>query len=132
FMIYKKIMEAGVIKQTSGWNEWVASFNNGETAVVVTGCWIIGSIKAEASQAGLWGVAPTPRLNLKTSVNYSNLGGSSRYVPARSQNPELEIDFMKNIFAADTDFYQKLLVGQVAIRTNLPAQRVSPFTDPDP
>lgn len=132
FMIYKKIMEAGVIKQTSGWNEWVASFNNGETAVVVTGCWIIGSIKAEASQAGLWGVAPTPRLNLKTSVNYSNLGGSSWYVLARSQNPDLAIDFMKNIFAADTDFYQKILVGQGAIGTYLPAQGGSAFTEPDP
>ena len=49
FKIYKKLMDSGIIKQTSGWNEWVASFNNGDSAAVITGCWIIGSIKAEKS-----------------------------------------------------------------------------------
>ena len=56
FKIYKKLMDSGIIKQTSGWNEWVASFNNGDSAAVITGCWIIGSIKAEKSQSGLWGL----------------------------------------------------------------------------
>ncbi len=61
FLTYKKLVDSGITKTTSGWNEWVAAFNKGETATVLTGCWIIGSIKAEASQAGLWAVAPTPR-----------------------------------------------------------------------
>jgi lactose/L-arabinose transport system substrate-binding protein len=132
FKIYKKLMDSGIIKQTSGWNEWVASFNNGDSAAVITGCWIIGSIKAEKSQSGLWGVAPTPRLNLKNSVNYSNLGGSSWYITARSRNRQVAEDFMKTTFAADRDFYQKILVGQGALGSYLPAQDGPAFTEPDP
>ena len=132
FVTYKKIMDSGIIKQTSGWNEWVASFNNGETAAVVTGCWIIGSIKAEQSQSGLWGVAPTPRINLKSSVNYSNLGGSSWYITTKSRNRAVAEDFMKTTFAADKEFYQKILVGQGALGSYLPAQDGSAYVEPDP
>jgi len=34
---YKAIVDADIIKPTSGWNEWVGAFNAGETASVITG-----------------------------------------------------------------------------------------------
>lgn len=132
YATYKKIVDSGIIKQTSGWNEWVAGFNKGETASVITGCWIIGSIKAEQSQAGKWAAAPTPRLNLKTSVNYSNLGGSSWYVTSKSKNNKVAVDFLKATFAADEDFYQKILVGQGAVGSYLPSQDGVAYAEPDP
>lgn len=132
YTTYKKIVDSGIIKRTSGWNEWVAAFNKGDVASVVTGCWIIGSIKAEQGQSGQWAAAPTPRLNLKSSVNYSNLGGSSWYVTEHSQNRDVAIDFLKKTFAADKDFYQKILVGQGAVGTYLPSQDGPAYTDPDP
>jgi lactose/L-arabinose transport system substrate-binding protein len=131
YIAYKKIVDSGIIKKTSGWNEWVASFNKGETASVITGCWIIGSIKAEKSQSGKWAAAPTPRLNLKSSVNYSNLGGSSWYVIEKSKNRAVAEDFLKTIFAADQDFYQKILVEQGAVGTYLPSQDGVAYTKPD-
>lgn len=132
FLTYKKLVDSGITKTTSGWNEWVAAFNKGETATVLTGCWIIGSIKAEASQAGLWAVAPTPRLNLKTSVNYSNLGGSSWYITAKSRNRQVAEDFLNATFAADRDLYQKILVEQGAIGSYLPSQNGPAYTEADP
>lgn len=129
---YKKLLDAGIIKRVSGWNEWVATFNKGDTAAVVTGVWIIGSIKAESSQSGKWGLAPVPRLNINSSVNASNLGGSSWYVINSSKNKDVAIDFLKEIYAGNNDFYQKILVERGAFATYLPAQTGNAYSAPDP
>lgn len=128
---YKKLLDAGIVKRVSGWNEWVATFNKGDTAAVVTGVWIIGSIKAESSQSGKWGLAPVPRLNINSSVNASNLGGSSWYVINSSKNKDVAIDFLKEIYAGNNDFYQKILVERGAFATYLPAQTGSAYSAPD-
>ncbi|WAM36416.1 ABC transporter substrate-binding protein [Caldicellulosiruptor acetigenus] len=129
---YKKVVDSGIAKKVSGWNQWVASFNNGEVASVVTGVWIIGSIKAEKSQSGKWAVAPVPRLNIKGSVNASNLGGSSWYVLQNSKYRDIAIDFLKQIYAKDIDFYQKILIERGAVGTYLPAQKGKAYTASDP
>lgn len=46
----KEIRDSVLPKEVSGWNEWVGSFNNGDSASVVTGVWIVGSIKAKESE----------------------------------------------------------------------------------
>jgi len=129
---YKNLVDSKIVKLTSGWNDWVAAFNKGDTASVVTGCWIIGSIKSEKSQSGKWRVAPTPKLNLSTSVNYSNLGGSSWYVLEGSKNKDVAIDFLSKVYGGNNDFYQKILVDQGAIGSYLPAQTGSAYTTKDP
>ncbi len=128
---YKAIVDADIIKPTNGWNEWVASFNNGDSASVVTGIWIIGSIKAENSQSGKWGVAPTPRLNIGGSKNASNLGGSSWYVIENSKNKDVAIDFLNKIYAGDNDFYQKILGDKGAVGSYQPAQAGTAYAKED-
>ncbi len=119
---YKDIVASDIIKPTSGWNEWVAAFNSGDTAAVVTGVWITGSIKAEASQSGKWKVAPTPRLDVAGAVNASNLGGSSWYVLESSKNKDVAVDFLNKVYAGDNDFYQKILIDRGAVGSYMPAQ----------
>ncbi|WDC84451.1 extracellular solute-binding protein [Caloramator sp. mosi_1] len=128
---YKAIVDADIIKKTSGWNEWVAAFNKGDTASVVTGVWIIGSIKAEATQSGKWAVAPTPRLNVSGSVNASNLGGSSWYVLEGTKGKDIAIDFLNKIYASDNDFYQKILVERGAMGSYLPAATGDAYSKED-
>lgn len=130
--VYKKLADSGISKEVTGWNEWVAAFNEGEVASVITGAWIIGSIKAELSQSGKWGVLPVPRLDIPGAVNASNLGGSSWYILQNSENRDLAIEFMKEIYAKDVDFYQKILVDRGAIGTWLPAQKGEAYMAPDP
>jgi len=130
--LYKEIKDSGIAKEVSGWNEWVGAFNKGDVAAVVTGVWIIGSIKAEKTQSGKWGVAPVPRMNIKESVNASNLGGSSWYVLQNSKNRNIAIDFLKKIYARDSGFYQKILVERGAVGTWLPAQGGSAYKAKDP
>lgn len=129
---YKAIDAAGITKPTSGWNEWVGSFNKGETAAVVTGVWIMGSIKAEKGQSGQWKVAPTPKLNIAGSVNASNLGGSSWYVLESSKSKDVAIDFLNKTYGADVDFYQKILVDKGAVGSYIPAQSGASYSSGDP
>ncbi|ADD02965.1 extracellular solute-binding protein family 1 [Thermoanaerobacter italicus Ab9] len=129
---YNKIFHSGVAKKVNGWNDWVATFTKGDVAAVVTGAWIIGSIKSASDQSGKWALAPTPRLNLSTSINASNTGGSSWYVLNYSKNKDVAIDFLKEIFAGNIGFYQKILVERGAIATYLPAQSGSAYSAPDP
>jgi len=91
--LYKEIRDSGIAKEVSGWNEWVGSFNNGDSASVITGVWIVGSIKAEKSQSGKWAVTSVPRMNIKGAVNASNLGGSSWYVLQNSKNKDVAIEY---------------------------------------
>jgi lactose/L-arabinose transport system substrate-binding protein len=130
--IYKELYDSKIGKEVSGWNEWVASFNEGEVASVITGAWIIGSIKAETTQEGKWGVLPIPRLDVPGSVNASNLGGSSWYILENSEYKDLAIDFMKEIYANDVDFYQTILYERGAIGTWLPAQTGEAYVKRDP
>jgi len=128
---YKAIVDSDIIKKTSGWGEWVAAFNNSDTASVITGVWIIGSVKADEASSGKWKVATTPRLNIAGAVNASNLGGSSWYVLENSENKDLAIDFLNKIYAGDIDFYQKILTDRGAVGTYLPAQGGAAYSKED-
>lgn len=79
--VYKKLVEAGITKQTADWDQFVGSFNNGEVASVVTGCWIAPSIQKAEDQSGKWAVAPFPKMDANAeSVNASSIGGAGWYV----------------------------------------------------
>ncbi|MEG6567996.1 sugar ABC transporter substrate-binding protein [Thermoanaerobacterium saccharolyticum] len=130
--LYKELINSNFVKKETGWNNWVASFNNGDVASVITGAWIIGSIKAAKDQSGKWALAPMPRLNIDSSVNASNSGGSSWYVLNDSPNKDVAIDFLKTIYDGNDEFYQTILTNQGAIGTYLPAQDGSAYSSPDP
>ncbi|GEM_PF-9636 len=121
FELYKKMMEANIIKIHSDWSQFVASANNGSVASVPTGNWFTPSIMQEASQSGQWAVAPFPKLpNNDKSVHASNLGGSSWYV-LNVPGSEQAADFLAKTFGSDVELYQKLITDVGAIGTYKPA-----------
>jgi lactose/L-arabinose transport system substrate-binding protein len=130
---YGKIWQAGLVKPVSGWTDYTGSFTSGEIASVPVGVWITGTIKANPDQSGKWAVASTPRLgDIDGSVNASNQGGSSWLVLSSAPNKAAAIDFLKTIWAGDVDFYQKILVGQGAFATYLPAREGDAYKASDP
>jgi lactose/L-arabinose transport system substrate-binding protein len=129
---YKKLQDAGIVMNTVGWGDWVASMNKGDVATVNTGVWIIGSIKAATDQSGKWAVAAFPRLATANSVNATNLGGSSWYVLNDSKNKEVAIDFLKTVYGGNNEFYQKILVDKGAVGTYLPSQTGASYAAEDP
>lgn len=119
---YAKLYQADLVKPVSGWAEYTGAFTSGEVAVVPVGVWITATIKANADQSGLWGVAPIPRLDIEGSVNASNQGGSSWFVLSSSDNKDEVIDFLKTVWAGNPDFYQDILIKRGAVGSLLAAR----------
>ena len=117
----KMLQTPELYKAVSGWGDYTGAFNNGDVAGVFTGVWMTGGIKGN-NMSGKWAVAPTPRLDIEGSTHYSNLGGSSWYVLSSAPAKDAAIDFLKTVWAGDVDFYQKILVGQGAFSSYLPAR----------
>lgn len=132
FKVMQAFKKNNTMKPTSGWGEWVGAINKSETASVVTGIWIMGSVKAATDQSGKWSVAATPKLaDVATSVNASNLGGSSWYVMEKSPNKDAAIDFLKTVWAGDDEFYQQILTDIGAMGTYLPSQSGASYSKAD-
>ena len=55
--IYKQLMESGIVKQISDWDQYVSAFQKGDVASVPTGCWISSSITKATDQNKKWAVA---------------------------------------------------------------------------
>lgn len=127
----QKILQAGIYKPAAGWTEWVGSFTSGDVASVTTGVWITGTVKAQADQAGKWGVAPIPRMDIDGGTHASNLGGSSWYVLESSAEKDEAIDFLNEVYAKDVDFYQKILVNQGAVGSLLEARNGPAYSEKD-
>jgi len=129
---YQKVLQSGIFKPVSGWNDYTAAFMGGEVASVYTGVWIVGGIKGNQELSGKWGVAPIPKLaDVDGATNYSNLGGSSWYVLASSKEKDAAVDFLNKVWAGDIDFYQKILVGQGAVGSYLPARTGAAYSSAD-
>ncbi|MBL0375254.1 sugar ABC transporter substrate-binding protein [Rhizobium sp. KVB221] len=127
----QKILQAGIYKPAAGWAEWVGAFTSGDVAAVTTGVWITGTVKAQADQAGKWGVAPIPRLNIEGAAHASNLGGSSWYVLEGSAEKDEAIDLLNEVYAKDKDFYQKILVNQGAVGSLLAVRSGPAYSEKD-
>ncbi|MFN7252605.1 MAG: ABC transporter substrate-binding protein [Anaerobacillus sp.] len=121
FSLYKQMIEADIIKPISDWSQFLAGFNSGDVASVVTGNWITASVKAEASQAGKWAVVGQPKLpGMSNSVNASNLGGSSWYV-LNIDGKDQAADFLGKTFGSNVELYQSFITEIGAMGTYNPA-----------
>lgn len=129
---YQKILQSGIYKPVSGWNDYTAGFIGGDVASVYTGVWIVGGIKGNAELSGKWGVAPIPKLDgVEGATHFSNLGGSSWYVMSAGKDKDDAIDFLSKVWAKDVDFYQQILVGQGAVGAFLPARTGAAYSSSD-
>lgn len=102
------------------WASTLGSINSGDLASIPVGNWMISTIKAEESQAGKWGLAPVPRMNVEGAVNYSNDGGASLYVINGTGDEELAADFLSVAFE-DESLYQNALDNYGAMLSYIPA-----------
>lgn len=108
--ILKKLQDADLVTYYNGWNQLLATFQQGTVASVVQGCWITPSIQASKDQSGKWRIAPLPKLStVDNATHYSNLGGSQWYVNGYSKNADVAMDFLKETFASDESLLNDLV-----------------------
>lgn len=113
--VYQELVESGITKTVSDWDQFVGAFNNGEVASVPTGCWISPSILNAEDQSGKWAVAAFPKMDENAdSVNASSIGGAGWYVLKNVGHEDLAKAFLKETFASNVD-----LMNQLAVDINL-------------
>lgn len=132
----KEMDEKGLLYMTEGWNNWIAGFNGGEGAGMLTAIWIIGTLKSQPDNAGKWMVVPTPLVEGVDGARHAgNNGGSSWYVFSSSKNKDLAVDFLKNTWASESpralEFYNTILKGAGAMGTFLPSRSGSNYIAAD-
>ena len=107
---YQQLLEKNIGISVNGWNEFISAFQDGSVASVISGGWIISSIKSTPEQSGLWRVAPIPVYEGEyPTVAASNVGGSAWYVLKHAKNPQGAVDFLIEMFEKDADFMNELI-----------------------
>lgn len=113
--IYEKLLKENIGISVNGWNEFISAFQNGRVATVLSGGWIISSIKESKSQSGEWRVAPIPVMaDNPSAVAASNVGGSAWYVLRHTKNSEAAKRFVVSMFG-DNDPFLDQLIGEIGI-----------------
>lgn len=108
--IYSQMVKDGTLVEVTDWDQYIASINNGTTAGVINGCWIMASITANDDQSGKWALTNMPKLDgIDGATNYSNNGGSSWAISSNCKKTDLAIDFMKSTFAGSTALYDDII-----------------------
>ena len=108
--LLKRLQDEGLVFYYQGWMPLLASFQQGHVASIVQGCWLTPTVEADKEKAGLWRLAPIPKLsNVEGATHYSNLGGSQWYVNAQSAQSDLAVDFLKETFASDAELINELV-----------------------
>lgn len=108
----------------------IGAIQAGEVAFVLNAIWYGPSIMAAEDASGLWSYTNIPTLETVETSKYTNIGGSSWVILEASQNKDLAIDFMKSIWAGNTDFYDQILLEQSAVATWLPATKSEVYNTP--
>ncbi len=84
--IIKKMKDADLLLNVSGWDGIVGANKNNKVATQVFGVWWSGTISSEApDQKGKWDVMLAPAVT-KGGNRATNLGGSTLAIPAKSKN----------------------------------------------
>lgn len=128
---WKALMDSGIVKPVTGWDNFVGAFQKGDVASVPTGCWISSSVMKAQDTSGKWAVAPIPRLStISSSVNASNLGGSSWYVLAKVGNSDLAVDFLAKTFGSSKELMNTLSEKINLVSTLKAASSVENYNKP--
>lgn len=128
--IYSQMVKDGTLVEVTDWDQYIASINNGTTAGVINGCWIMASITANDDQSGKWAITNMPKLDdVDGATNYSNNGGSSWAISSNCKKQDLAIDFMKSTFAGSTALYDDI-ISKGALATWAPAGDSDAYAQP--
>lgn len=128
--IYVQMVKDKTLEEMPGWDQYIASINNGTVASAMNGCWIIASVEAKEDQSGKWAVTNLPRLDsAPNATNYSSNGGSTWAITSQCQNKKLAQDFFKSTFAGSQELYDDIL-SKGALSTWLPAGESSIYEQP--
>lgn len=132
FGVIKSMKDAGILYEAESTEGRAGALNNGTVASVVNAPWFMSSLKQAEDQSGLWRAARIPRFaDIPESINASNVGGSSWYVLENSEVKDEAIDFLKQVWQGDTDFYDTIMLNQGAMGSYIDAYETDVYDAED-
>ncbi len=127
-----KMKDAGILFEAESTEGRAAALNNGTVASVINAPWFISALRQAEDQKGLWRAARIPRISeIETSINASNVGGSSWYVLDKSKVKDDAITFLQSVWQGNTDFYDTILLNQGAMGSYLPGYDTEVYNTED-
>ncbi|MDR4889964.1 sugar ABC transporter substrate-binding protein [Fredinandcohnia sp. QZ13] len=92
--VLKGLHEKDALLGVTGWDAWVTSIANSDTASVIAGGWLVGTIKQQALDTeGNWGLMPLPA-HEEGGSRSSVQGGSSFVIPSTGNQVQETYDFL--------------------------------------
>ncbi|MEH7384240.1 sugar ABC transporter substrate-binding protein [Bacillus sp. JJ1521] len=92
--VLKGLHDKDALLGVTGWDAWVTSFANSDTASVIAGGWLVGTIKQQAPDTdGKWGLMPLPA-HKENGSRSSVQGGSSFVIPSTGNKVQETYDFL--------------------------------------
>ncbi|MEH7235809.1 ABC transporter substrate-binding protein [Bacillus sp. JJ1562] len=92
--VLKGLHEKDALLGVTGWDAWVTTIANSETASVIAGGWLVGTIKQQALDTeGKWGLMPLPA-HEESGTRSSVQGGSSFVIPSTGNQVQETYDFL--------------------------------------
>lgn len=126
--VFSEMAERDIIFRAPGWNAWVASLVDSQTATAITGAWLIGTLEQQVpDQSGNWAVMPLPSFEGSDSRS-ANQGGSSFSIFESSDNKEELYDFL--VFFATSTEVQELAMEGGLFPSYLPVYESDLFAEP--
>lgn len=108
--VFAQMAENDILLGTPGWNAWVTSLSEGQTATAITGAWLIGTLEQQVpDQSGDWAVMPLPAFEGNESRS-ANQGGSSFAIFEKSNHKEALYDFLE-FFSTDFEMQELAMEG---------------------
>ncbi len=127
-----KMKQAGILFEAESTEGRAGALNSGTVASVVNAPWFISSLRQAEDQKGQWRAARIPRLSqVSSSINASNVGGSSWYVLEKSKVKDDAIAFMQGVWQGNTDFYDTILLNQGAMGSYIPGYATDAYKAED-
>jgi len=108
--LFKDLSDNDILLGAPGWDAWVTSLSDSQTATAITGAWLIGTLEQQVpDQSGDWGVMPLPAFEEGGSRS-ANQGGSSFAIFENSENQDLAYEFL-SFFATDFETQELAMEG---------------------
>jgi len=132
FEIITEMKEAGILFEAESTEGRAGALNDGKVVSVLNAPWFVSALRQADDQEGLWRATRIPRIEeLSTSINASNVGGSSWYVLEQSAVKDDAIAFMKGVWEGNTDFYDTIMLNQGAMGSYVPAYETDVYNNED-
>lgn len=124
------LLKEGLVEQVSDWDGGVNAVQSGNVAGAIMGNWYSSTIQGAEDQSGEWGVAPIPVIaDISESVHASSIGGGGWYVIKDVPGEEHAKEYLKETFASNVDFMEKVTAETGAVSTLLSVKDTKVYTE---